>query len=208
MAFSKTNFSPIGSNAKRGVAPQHFSYKTADTLATVDTSGYFNDLTTMLEVGDVIHVEVVDDVDTTTSVSDTGTLIVASNTSSVVDTYNAAESSKIYLTVDMTDISTASSVWVVAPVACSFTGLQSVINGAITGADAAITTEIGGTAVTGGSLTIANSGSAAGDVDSATPTALNTLTAGQALEIITDGGSTNTVRATFTVELNPIIDSD
>lgn len=208
MAFSKTNFSPIGSNAKRGVAPQHFSYKTADSLATVDTSGYFNDLTTMLEVGDVIHVEVVDSVATTTSVTNTGTLIVASNASNVVDTYNAIDAGKIYLTVDMTDVSTAGSVWVVAPVASTFSGLSSVINGAIATADAAITTEIGGTAVTGGSLTIANSGSAAGDVDTATPTALNTLTANQALEIITDGASTNTVRATFTVELTPIIDSD
>ena len=207
MAFSKTNFSPIGSNAKRGVAPQHFSYKTTDSLATVDTSGYFNDLTTMLEVGDVIHVEVVDSVAATTSVSATGTLIVASNASSVVDTYNAINN-KINLTVTMADVSTAGSVWVVAPVACTFDGLYSVINGAIATADAAITTEIGGTAVTGGSLTIANSGSAAGDVDSATPTALNTLAAGQALEIITDGASTNTVIATFTVELTPIADSD
>ena len=207
MAFSKTNFSPIGSNAKRGVAPQHFSYKTTDSLATVDTSGYFNDISTMVEVGDVITVEVVDSVTATTSVSDYANLIVASNASNVVDTYDAL-GGKIYLTVTMADVSTASSVWVTAPTGCKFTGLYSVIDGAIATADAAITTEIGGTAVTGGALTIANSGSAAGDVDSATPSALNTLTAGQALEIITDGASTNTVIATFTVELTPVNDAD
>ena len=78
-------------------------------------------------------------------------------------------------------------------------GRYSVINGAIATADAAITTEIGGTAVTGGAITIAYSGSAAGDVDSASPSALNILTAGQALEIITDGASANTVAATFTI---------
>lgn len=208
MAFSKTNFSPLGSNAKRGLAPQHFTYRTADSLATVDTSGYFNDVTYMLEVGDVIIVEVVDSVTTPTSVTDYAHLIVASNASQVVDTYNAIESGKFYLTVTMADVSTAGSTWVATPVACSISKITSVIDGAIATADAAITTEIGGTAVTGGSLTIANSGSAAGDVDSATPTALNTLAAGQALEIITDGASTNTVKATFTIECNPIADSD
>jgi hypothetical protein len=209
MAFAKANFSPLGSNARRGVAPQHFTYRTADTLATCDTSGYFNDITTMLEVGDTIHITVVDSVATPTAVTEIGRLVVVSNTGGVVDTYDAISSGgKIYLTVTMADVSTASSVWVTAPVACKFTKLYSVINGAIATADAAITTEIGGTAVTGGTITIANSGSAAGDVDSGTPTAANTLTAGQALEIITDGASTNTVIATFTVELTAIGDSD
>jgi len=106
---------------------------------------------------------------------------------------------KIYLTVGMADVGTADSVWVVAPLACTFTKLYSVVYGD-PGADSAITTEIAGTAVTDGGLTIAN-GATAGEVDSATPTAANTLTAGQALEIITDGGGTNVVEATFTVEL-------
>ena len=112
---------------------------------------------------------------------------------------SAAELDSFCLTVDMTDISTAASVWVVSPYAATIEKIYSVINGAITVADAAITVEIGGTAVTGGAITIANSGSAAGTVDSATPTALNTVTAGQAIEVITDGGSTDTCRATFTL---------
>ena len=77
--------------------------------------------------------------------------------------------------------------------------IYSVINGAIITLPAAITTEIAGVAVTGGAIDIIVAGSAAGIVDSCTPTALNTVTAGQAIEIITDGGSTNTVIATFTV---------
>jgi hypothetical protein len=207
MAFLIANFSPVGANAKRGAAPSLYSYKTTDSLATCQASGYFNEIASMLSVGDSIKVETVNSVSATTSVTNVGELIVASNASNVVDTYDAINN-KIYLTVTMADVSTASSVWVVSPVAATFSKLYSVINGAIATADAAITTEIGGTAVTGGALTIANSGSAAGDVDSATPTAANTLTAGQALEIITDGASTNTVIATFTVELTPIADSD
>lgn len=104
------------------------------------------------------------------------------------------------VSVRMDDISTAQSVWVSIGEACTFRKLTSIINGVIITADAEITTEIGGVAVTGGALTIANSGSAAGIVDTATPSALNVLTAAQGLEIITDGGSTNTVAATFIVE--------
>lgn len=207
MAFLIKNFSPIGSNAKRGSAPQLFSYKTADSLATCDTSGYFDSISSMLEIGDSIKVETVDSVSATTAVTNIGELIVKSNASGVVDTYDAINN-KIYLTVTMADVSTASSVWVAAPVACTFSKLYSVINGAIATADAVITTEIAGTLVTNGGLTIAYSGSAAGDVDSGTPTALNILTAGQALEIITSGASTNTIISTFTVELTPLGDAD
>ena len=104
------------------------------------------------------------------------------------------------VTVQMDDISNPQSVWISIGEACTFRKLTSIINGAITAADAEITTEIGGVAVTGGALTIANSGSAAGVVDTATPTAANVLTAAQGLEIITDGGSTGTVAAVFVVE--------
>lgn len=104
------------------------------------------------------------------------------------------------ITVNMADISTASSVFVAPGAAATFIGLTSIIDGAITGADAGISTEIDTVAVTDGSITIANVGSAAGIVDSATPSALNVLTADQGVEIITDGASTGTVSATFTVE--------
>ena len=59
--------------------------------------------------------------------------------------------------------------------------------------------KIGGTAVTGGLITVTASGSAANDVDVVYPTALNTVVIGDALEIETDGASTNTVKVTFTV---------
>ena len=49
----------------------------------------------------------------------------------------------------------------------------SILGGVISGADAAIATAINGTAITGGDLVIANSGSAAGDFDSAVPTGAN-----------------------------------
>jgi hypothetical protein len=162
----------------------------------------------LLDVGDRITVQVVDSVSAPTAVSGEGTLIVQANASGVVDTYNSRATDKIYVTVDMTEVSTAASVWVVAPVACTFTKAYGVLNAAITVADAIITSEIGGTLVTGGGVTVANSGSAAGTVVTITPTAANTLTAGQALEIITDGASTTTSRVTWTVEFTPTTPTD
>ncbi len=202
MAFTIANFQPSGGQSGGGKSFQQFFYRTDDSLATCDTAAYFNAATTLLSVGDEIVVHVVDNIDTPTTLAERGLLAVDTNASGVVDTNNAL-TSKIYITVTMADCSTAESVWVVAPVACTYTKMWSVIDATIATAPAVITTEIGGTLVTTGGMSITDSGSAAGDVDIATPTGANTLTAGQPLEIITSGASTNTCITTFTVELTP-----
>lgn len=76
----------------------------------------------------------------------------------------------------------------------------SVINGALTTGDATLTTAIAGTGVTGGVITITQSGSAAGDIDTATPTALNRCIKGQ-LVTVTVGG-TNDAAVTGNVEIH------
>lgn len=79
MAFSTTGFSTIAAS-KAGNAPAMYAYKTTDAIADVNTSGYFNTLTTMLSIGDLIY-----------CVTSTGTTAVASfvyvlsNASGVVD---------------------------------------------------------------------------------------------------------------------------
>lgn len=55
MAFSSTGWNTIAAN-KSGNAPSLYSYKSADTQATINTAGYFNSLSTLLAVGDVIFV--------------------------------------------------------------------------------------------------------------------------------------------------------
>ena len=107
--------------------------------------------------------------------------------------------SEFSLNAEILDISSAASSWVVTPWACTIDKIYTVIDTAITVGDATITAEIGGTLVTGSSITIATAGSAAGDVDSSTPSAANVLTAGQAVEIITDGGSTDASKAQVTL---------
>jgi hypothetical protein len=104
-----------------------------------------------------------------------------------------------FLSVKMADVSTAGSVYVVAPDAGKIIKISSVLGGAIATADAEITTEINGTAVTGGAITIATTSSAAGDVDSAVPTAANSVLENDVIEIITDGASANTVPVEFTI---------
>lgn len=120
-----------------------------------------------------------------------------------VDSVSGALPQKVYLTGVITDISTPASHFVVCPIAGTITKIYSTIDNAITVANAVLSFELAGTAVTGGGITIATASSAAGDVDTATPTAANTVTAGQAIEMITDGGSTTACRATITFEITP-----
>ena len=118
-----------------------------------------------------------------------------------VETAGGQSLKKVYLTTSITDISTAGQIYVVSPVAGTITKFYSVINGAIATANSILTPKIAGTAITGGAITVAFSGSAAGDVDSSTPTAANTITAGAAIEIETDGASANTVEVVLTIEI-------
>ena len=110
-------------------------------------------------------------------------------------TKTTAEVNEVYITGEIADISSAASSWVVSPIAGTIGKIYTVIDGAVTVGDATVTFEIGGVAVTGGSITIAHSGSAAGVVDECTCTAANTVAAGGAIEIITDGGSTDAAKA-------------
>lgn len=80
MAFARAGWNPIGGHSKKGTAPQMFTYTTTDAVATVNTSGYFNDVSDDVAVGDVII-----------SVTSTGGTLassihtVVSNASGVVD---------------------------------------------------------------------------------------------------------------------------
>lgn len=79
MAFSATGFATIGAS-KKGNAPSVYSYSTTDTIATVNTEGYFNSLSDTLAVGDLIYCL------TSTGSTAVATLVyVLSNSAGVVD---------------------------------------------------------------------------------------------------------------------------
>ena len=104
-----------------------------------------------------------------------------------------------FLTASIADVSTAGQVYVAVPDGGKIIKCYSTLAGAIATADVDFTLKIGGTAVTGGVITAATASSAAGDVDSCTPTALNVVVEGDTIEIETDGASTNTIVGTFTI---------
>ena len=103
-----------------------------------------------------------------------------------------------FITAEIEDVSPASSTFVGVPDGGKIVKIITALQGAISGGNAAITFEIGGTAVTGGAITVAHSGSAAGDVDTAEPTAANSVNEGQAIEMITDGGSSTACECVVT----------
>lgn len=101
-----------------------------------------------------------------------------------------------YATFD--DISTAGSQFIVPGIAGAITKILVVIDNAISVADTAMTFKIGGTLITSGGITITQSGSAAGSIFNSNPSAARTVTSTQAVEIISDGGSTTTCKAKIT----------
>jgi len=103
-----------------------------------------------------------------------------------------------FLTSTIADISTASSTFVPVPDGGKVIKIITALQGAIGTANAAITFEIGGTAITGGAITVTQSGSAAGDVDTAEPTAANEVAEDGSIEMITDGSSANTIKLVVT----------
>jgi hypothetical protein len=110
----------------------------------------------------------------------------------------------VFITAYLADVSTAGQIYVTPGFAGKIVRCTTALNNAITGADAGLTLKIGGTAVTGGTITITQSGSASGDVDECVPTGANTFTASQAVEIETDGASSTTAAVMVTLECVPI----
>lgn len=100
----------------------------------------------------------------------------------------------IGISAHLADVSTAGQIYVVVPKTGILRTVYSALNGAIATADAGITVKSAGTSV--GTITIANSGSAAGDVDELRVD--KQVNEGDTLEFETDGASTNTVAVSFT----------
>lgn len=81
MAFSRSGWTPIGGQSKKGSAPAMWAYSSADAIATVNTAAYFNAVSDEVSVRDLIFV-----VDTATPTANF--VNVLSNASGVVDVSN------------------------------------------------------------------------------------------------------------------------
>ena len=54
MAFDSSGLGVV-SASKKGNAPGIYTYQTADTIADVNTAGYFNNISDTLAIGDLIY---------------------------------------------------------------------------------------------------------------------------------------------------------
>lgn len=135
--------------------------------------------------------------------SDAGKVITPSSSTAGEGTLRLLTESEIsskvcYITTTFEDVSTAATtIYIPMAFAGTITGIRSVLHGTIATADVTLTCSVNTTAITDGALTIAYSGSAAGDIDTATPSANNTFTAGDYIKVASDGASTNAVNATL-----------
>jgi len=105
------------------------------------------------------------------------------------------------LTVTLPDLSTASSIYVVVPVGGKITKIYTVINSSLTTADANLSFLINATPITSSAIVVTQAGSAAGDVDSSTPSAANTVVAGDKIKVTTDGASDTTCPTIVTFKI-------
>lgn len=90
----------------------------------------------------------------------------------------------------------------VSPFSGLITAIKSVIELALTTADATLTAKIGATAITDGVITVAQAGSAAGDIDSVTPSAANYVAEGDMLSITVTGTQDAAAPANITFEID------
>lgn len=116
--------------------------------------------------------------------------------------FQSTPGTKVYVSLDIADGSAEAVYYLLSPVAGTISKIYTVTDGAVGTADITITAAIGATGVTNGVVTIATSGSAAGDIDVATPTAANTITAYGAVNFtVTGGGSGGTPRIHLIMEV-------
>ena len=106
------------------------------------------------------------------------------------------------LTAQFADIATASTIHVSPQVDGTITAWYSIINNAITNADCILTLVYNDNWTDRSTITVTQSGSAIGDVDSATGLTL-TATAGAKVRLVSDGGCDTTTIASIRVFVDP-----
>lgn len=103
-----------------------------------------------------------------------------------------------HLNVLLDDVSTASTIYVPIPYQGTVVKVTSVLEGAIGTSDATITVS-NSAAASMGTITIANVGSAAGDIDTLAPSSNNVVTDDDYITIASDGASTTVEKLWLTV---------
>ena len=99
------------------------------------------------------------------------------------------------------DVSTAETVYIPILNSGTVASIVTILEGAITTADATVTPK-NAAAASMGTITVTHSGSAAGDAYSLAPSSNNSVTAGSFMTIETDGGSSTAQRLWFSISVD------
>lgn len=120
-----------------------------------------------------------------------------------IDTTSIPSVNRDVIVVEIEDLSAAANYYVPFPHACTINKLATSIDGALATADAILTFKngVGGSALGTSSITIAFTGSAAGDYDSSSPSTNNSFTADSVLEITCNGGPSAAVRGQLAISV-------
>jgi len=114
--------------------------------------------------------------------------------SSNINTSSIFNTNKYHIYTYLTDVSTADFILVPIPVSSTLTRVTTILHAAITTPDSTVTLTNSTGPATVGTITIAFTGSAEGDIDTLTPASNNTFAAGTYLKIATDGDSGGTAK--------------
>jgi hypothetical protein len=105
------------------------------------------------------------------------------------------------ITAHFEDISTSSDIYLPMPYAGTISKIQTVASGAVAGGDVVFTfSDSSGNSM--GTITVTSSGSAAGDVDTLTPSSNNTVTASDYIKVNCDGGASSHTELWFVVSVD------
>lgn len=126
---------------------------------------------------------------------------VDSATSGGASTAYVDARARIVLNAIIADVGTGETVWVPIPVSGDIVRVDTVLEGAITGANATVTVKTAADA-TIAAITITQSGSGAGDVDSNASPSNVAVTAGTAIKVVSDNASTGPQRVWVSITVD------
>jgi len=106
-----------------------------------------------------------------------------------------------FLTARIATLVGAGVTRIVSGVAGEMRKISSVIDGVLTTGNATITVAINGVPVTGGVVTVTQAGSAAGDIDTAEPSAANMVAVGDVISFTVGGTNATATPASLLVEI-------
>lgn len=185
-----------------GTVSQH-ALVTNHTKAQIEAAGYLNPVADIVQDGDLVIVSG----DRDGVKFHTSYVLTKPADGDITLTEHSAVTQNVVQEILFTKVSTKGADAEIARYVANFAGtitkVRSVLNNVLATGDATLQVKINGVNVTNGLVTITNAASAAGDVDVATPTALNAFVAGDVISVVAAGASTATGTANISMQLTP-----